>query len=586
MTPQPRAPAALWRAALERTASVTPGSTRTLASIVEDAATARPDDPALIGRDETLTYGQLAAAIRRVAHWAVSIGLRPGDRVALMMTNAPAYAALWLGFSRVGVVTALINTQLRGEGLAHSLRAAMPSLIVVDAICHPAVATVARVPIWTWCFDAPACDRLDRAAADCADAPVGPHDVAPVTLADPALLIYTSGTTGLPKAARVSHQRVALWSMWFAAITEAGPRDRLFDCLPMYHSVGGVVAVGSMLASGGAVIVRDGFSVSRFWPDVVESGATMLQYIGEMCRYLVAAPSCSYDTRHALRLCCGNGLGGDVWTAFAERFAVPRILEFYAATEGSFSLFNLEGEPGAIGRIPSFMAHRSPVALVRHDRDTGEPFRGDDGLCRRCSVGEPGEALGRLGNDKSGQFEGYTDDEGTRAKILRDVLAPGDRWFRTGDLMTRDAAGFFRFADRIGDTFRWKGENVSASEVESVLRRCFGIDAAAVYGVAVPGADGKAGMATLGCARDPDLEAITRALVVLPRYARPLFLRLRSSLETTATFRLQKAELKRIGFGTCDGDRLFVLRGDRYVALNEGLAAAIVSADPAWLRSL
>ncbi len=586
-----RSASADWLRALERTAAITLDSTRTLAVTVEDRGAVAPDSPALIGTDETLTYGELAATIRRVARWALAEGLAPGDRVALMMTNAPAYAAIWLGLSRVGIVTALINTQLTGEGLAHCLRAAAARHVVGGSNCLAALAGVTLdggVRLWSWGGDETGVPRLDETVAGLDASPLA--DWAPaITLRDCALLIYTSGTTGLPKAAHVSHHRVAMWSEWFAAITDARTEDRLYDCLPMYHSVGGVVAVGAMLAAGGAVIVRDGFSASRFWPDVVASGATIFQYIGELCRYLVAAPANEAEHRHRLRLCCGNGLREDVWTAFAARFAVPRILEFYAATEGSFSLFNLEGKPGAIGRLPPFMAHRSPVALVRHDPDAERPARGEDGFCQRCAVDEPGEAIGRLGvggNGLSGRFEGYVDEADTETKVLRDVFEPGDRWFRTGDMMARDGQGFYRFVDRLGDTFRWKGENVAAAEVEATLRRCPGVIEASVYGVAVPGADGRAGMAAIVAGPQVTPADIGTAAASLPRYARPVFLRFCHDLATTGTFRPKKADLVRAGYdATHVADPLFVLQGDGYVALDAALGARVAAGDPGWLRA-
>ena len=330
--------------------------------------------------------------------------------------------------------------------------------------------------------------------------PTRPCSVDDVALHDAALLIYTSGTTGLPKAAHVSHYRIMMWSEWFAGIMDATPDDRLYDCLPMYHSIGGVVAIGAMLAAGGAVIVRDGFSASRFWPDVVATQATIFQYIGELCRYLLTAPESHTVTRHRLRLCIGNGLRADVWEGFAQRFAIPRIIEFYAATEGSFSLFNLEGKPGAIGRIPRFMAHRSPAALVRFDYETESPVRDEAGLCVRCAPGETGEAIGMIARDPASlatRFEGYTSAAETSRKILHDVFKSGDMWFRTGDLMRQDAAGFFYFVDRIGETFRWKGENVATSDVADAIGSCPGVLDVAVYGVAVPFADGRAGMAAV-----------------------------------------------------------------------------------------
>ncbi len=588
--PRLRSASADWLRALQRTAAVTPDSHRTLAVAVEERAAVAPDSPALIGAGETLTYAGLASLIRRTARWALAEGLAPGDRVALMMTNAPAYAGIWLGLSRVGIVTALINTQLSGEGLAHCLRVAAPRLVVAGPSCPPSLAGVTLdegVRAWSWGADAPAATRLDHAVADIDDAPLAAAPI--VTLSDPALLIYTSGTTGLPKAARVSHHRVAMWSEWFAAVTDARPDDRLYDCLPMYHSVGGVVAVGAMLASGGAVIVREGFSAGRFWPDVVESGATIFQYIGELCRYLVAAPACEAEHAHRLRLCCGNGLREEVWSAFVARFAVPRILEFYAATEGSFSLFNLEGKPGAIGRLPPFMAHRSPVALVRHDPDTARPFRGENGFCLRCANDEPGEALGRLGagaTGPSGRFEGYTDAADSEAKVLRDVFELGDRWFRTGDAMARDGQGFYRFVDRLGDTFRWKGENVAAAEVEAALRLCPGVAEASVYGVAVHGADGRAGMAALVAGPKVTPAAILASVTSLPRYARPVFLRFCRDLATTGTFRPKKADLLRAGYdATQVADPLFVLQNGGYVPLDAKLAARIGAGDPTWLRA-
>ncbi len=586
-----RSASADWLRALERTAAVTPGSSRTLAVAVEERAAVAPDNPALIGPEATLTYAGLAAMIRQVARWAQLEGLAPGDRVALMMTNAPAYAGIWLGLSRVGIVTALVNTQLAGDGLSHCLRAAAPRHVIAGSRCMPALADLDLGPgvsLWCWDADAAGVVRLDAIVAGLDAAPLG-DDAPTITLRDPALLIYTSGTTGLPKAARVSHHRVTMWSEWFAAITDARADDRLYDCLPMYHSVGGVVAVGAMLAAGGATIVREGFSARRFWPDVVESGATIFQYIGELCRYLVAAPPCEFESAHRLRLALGNGLRADVWTAFAARFAVPRILEFYAATEGSFSLFNLEGKPGAIGRLPSFMAHRSPIALVRHDPDAARPARGDDGFCLRCAPDEPGEAIGRLGtggNGLSGRFEGYTDSADTEAKVLRDVFEPGDRWFRTGDMMARDGQGFYRFIDRLGDTFRWKGENVAAAEVEAALRGCPGVAEASVYGVAVPGADGRAGMAALVGGPEVTPAEIRHATAVLPRYARPVFLRFCPALETTGTFRPRKADLARAGYDARQvADPIFVLQDGGYVPLDAELGARIAAADPRWLRA-
>jgi fatty-acyl-CoA synthase len=352
------------------------------------------------------------------------------------------------------------------------------------------------------------------------------------------------------------------WIGWFAGLLGAGPDDRLYDCLPMYHSVGGVVATGAVLIRGGSVVLREKFSASQFWDDIVRWDCTLFQYIGELCRYLLAAPPSDQERAHRLRMICGNGLRPDVWKPFQERFAIPRILEFYAATEGNFSLYNVEGEVGAIGRIPGFMVHRFPAALVRHDVATGLPARGEDGLCQRCTIDEAGEAIGRLaaGGDPAHRFEGYTSQAESEKKVLRDVFEPGDAWLRTGDLMRQDARGYWYFVDRIGDTFRWKGENVATTEVAEVLGDCPGVIEATVYGVAVPGADGKAGMAALVTGEGFDLATLrTRLAERLPAYAQPVFLRLVRGLAVTETFKQKKADLAKDGFdpGLVE-DRLFV----------------------------
>jgi fatty-acyl-CoA synthase len=573
-----------WIRALQRTQALANGDTRTLAAVVADRARAASNSPALIGEDLRLTYGELAERVRHYSAWARARELRKGDTVALAMGNHPDYPAIWLGLTGIGVVVALVNTRQVGAALRHSLALANPRHVIADAAAARAIAGLDGAedwPVWPHGHDG-ARPRVDGPLGEPADD--ASPDARAVSPRDLALLIYTSGTTGLPKAARISHSRIRSWSEWFAGAMDAGPGDRLYNCLPMCHSVGGVVAVGAMFACGGATIVRDGFSASRFWPDVAASGATIFQYIGELCRYLVNAPKRGDERAHSLRLCCGNGLRGDVWERFVERFAIPRVIEFYAATEGSFSLFNLEGKPGAIGRVPNFTAHLSPVALVRVDPSTGAPARGDDGLCVRAETGEAGEAIGKVSaaaSNLAATFEGYTDARESDGKLLRDVFEKGDAWFRAGDLMRRDRQGFFHFVDRIGDTFRWKGENVSTFEVETALRACDGVLEANVYGVAVPFADGKAGMASIVAAEGFDLGAFrAQAQARLPRYAVPVFLRLRQSLESTGTFKLTKAVDAREGFDpSLVADPLFVEDGGGYRAIDGPLRARIVSGD-------
>jgi fatty-acyl-CoA synthase len=550
-----QSPLKSWVRALERTAAIERDRSLTLPVLIGRLAERFGDAPALLSTDAALSYRGLAAACHRYARWGLTRGLGPGDTVCLVMANCPDYLAIWLGLSGIGATVALINTNLRGELLAHSLNLVAPRYVIAGASLAAAVRAVQPLlarDVECWVSGAGGGDlpRLDEAIADLPGEALLDGEVRAPALTDRALCIYTSGTTGLPKAANVSHFRLMQWSQWFAGLMDVQPGDRMYDCLPLYHSVGGVVATGATLVAGGAVVLRERFSASGFWKDVVDERCTLFQYIGELCRYLLASPPQTEESRHGLRLACGNGLREDVWREFQQRFRIPQILEYYAATEGNFSLYNCEGRPGAIGRIPPFLAHRVPVALVKYDVETAAPARDASGRCVRCAPQEAGEALGQVvSENRATRFEGYTEDAASAGKILRDVFVPGDAWYRTGDLMRQDEQGFFYFVDRVGDTFRWKGENVSTTEVAGVIAACPGVADAAVYGVSVPGTEGRAGMAAVVAAADFDLGELRRALVTrLPDYARPLFLRIASALELTGTFKLRKQELALEGY--------------------------------------
>lgn len=550
-------PAKAWSRALERTTFLSGATDRTLPSLMDELAARFGEAPALLSGDEALSYAGLAGRANRYTRWALEQGVRPGEVVALFMHNCPDYAALWLGITRVGGVVALINTNLREAGLEHVLAVASPRHVIAGADLVAQVVAIrprlaAGTRIWAPAGGEAAAGRwcvLDHGAYG--GDPLA-ADIARVTTRDTALLIYTSGTTGLPKAVKFSHYRILEWSYWFSGMMDVRPEDLLFNCLPMYHSTGGVVGIGAMLVSGGSVLIRQRFSASRFWKDVGGHGCTLFLYIGELCRYLLATADNPAARGHQLRLCFGNGLRKEVWETFQAQFRIPHIVEFYASTEGNVALYNCEGRPGAIGRVPPFLAHRFPVMVIRSDPETGEPCRDEAGRCIRCSVDETGEAIGRIlvGDDAGARrFEGYTDAAATERKILRDVFAAGDAWFRTGDLLRRDEAGFFHFVDRIGDTFRWKGENVSTSEVAEVISACPGISGAVVYGVEVPGAEGRAGMAAITTAPDFSLERLHAHLArCLPDYARILFLRICATLEATATFKPVKTRLAAEGF--------------------------------------
>jgi fatty-acyl-CoA synthase len=544
-----------WLKAIELTSRIEANPQRLFADLIEDWAAHQPERPSLLSDHATLSYRDLNERINRYARWALSAGIGKGETVCLFLPGQPDYLAAWLGITKVGAVAALINTKLVGSSLTHCIDVAEASHIVVGHDLATAFEEVRphlkRAPKVWWHGGEASETSINTLLADLDISSLTSSERRGVSIGDRALLIYTSGTTGLPKAASISHRRILNWGGWFAGLTDASPEDRLFDCLPLFHSVGGVVAPCSMLAAGASVVLSDKFSASTFWHDVVRWDCTLFQYIGELCRYLIKAPASEFETKHRLRLACGNGLRGDIWEAFQARFSIPRILEFYAATEGNFSLYNVEGKPGAIGRIPPLLAHRFPAAIVRVDPETDAPLRGADGLCVVCASGEAGEAIGRIGtaDEAGGRFEGYTNTADTEKKILRDVFAKGDAWFRTGDLMMIDEGGFFHFIDRLGDTFRWKGENVATSEVNEVILECPGVIDATTYGVLVSGADGRAGMAAIVTDAGFDFAELRDHLARrLPAYACPVFIRLSAALDRTETFKQKKQDLIRAGF--------------------------------------
>ncbi len=529
-----------WLRALEKTAGIEKNPSRTLAREFDDVAALHGDGPALISEQESFSFRDLMERSNRYARWAIAQNLQKGDVVCLMMGNCPEYVAIWLGLNRAGVVVALLNTNLPVVSLAHCIAVANPRHIIVAkefrAVCE---SVLAKNPIAGELFvhgesGGEHTLPLETEVARLPGAPLNEYDCRGIKLSDHALYIYTSGTTGLPKAAILTHRRIMNWCLWFSGLIDAGPGDRMYNCLPLYHSVGGVVAVWAVLLGGGSVVIRERFSAKNFWSDIVTFDCTLFQYIGELCRYLVNTPPCTEERKHRLRLCVGNGLRPDVWKSFEQRFLIPRILEFYAATEGNFSLYNVEGEPGAIGRVPSFIAHRFKMAIVKYDFECGEPLRGVDGCCIRCEPNEAGEAIAKIESDAedgSENFEGYLNRAETQKKILRDVFAPGDVWMRSGDLMRKDKRGFYYFVDRIGDTFRWKGENVATTEVAQAIASCPGVIEASVYGVEVKGYDGRAGMAALAVDETFDFRALRRHIDErLPDYARPVFLRIIESV--------------------------------------------------------
>lgn len=572
--------------ALKMTTPIAKNPNRVFPLVLEDLAAKFGDAPALISDREHFTYRQLAARAHRYARWAQREGIAKGDAVCLIMPNRPEYMAIWIGIIGAGGVCGLINTNLVGPSLAHCIDIAAPKHIIVAAELAASFATAramikSNAKIWSH-GESQDFPRIETEIESLDGSPLTAAERPALTIEDRALYIYTSGTTGLPKAANINHYRVMLASHAFAGVMDTRPTDRMYNCLPMYHTAGGLVATGAVLLNGGCVAVREKFSAREFWSDVVRFDCTLFQYIGELCRYLTHAPPSPDETGHRIRLVCGNGLRPDLWNEFQSRFRIPAILEFYGATEGNVNIFNFEGKPGAVGRVPWFVAHRFPIAVVRYDVERGHPVRDADGFCARCDPNEPGEVIGKIINDASkpgNRFEGYAASAQNEHKILRDVFAKGDSWFRTGDLMRKDERGYFYFVDRVGDTFRWKGENVSTSEVSETINNFPGIVDANVYGVTIPGREGRAGMAAVVCDGAVDLAALHAHLRShLPDYARPVFLRIQSEIDVTGTFKQKKVDLVKEGFDPATiADAIY---------FNDAQSGGFVRLDPALHRRI
>lgn len=577
-----------------------PTSTTTVADRLEERARQGPEQTAILFEGSRWTYGEWNAAANRVASWAAGRGLRTGDVVALLMENRPEFLTTWAGLAKLGVTAALLNTNLTGRALRHALAASKARHLVVGSECLDRFATTEGDldgPLEVWVARDPYAGNhgpgWPRGAEDLEAALAGASPADPdralrarLRAGDDLFYIYTSGTTGLPKAARFSHLRFHTTGSLGAFALGLRRTDVHYCALPLYHSAGGVMVVGSVLASGATLALRRRFSASAFWDEVREHDATHFQYIGEFCRYLLNQPPKRNDREHRIRVIIGNGLRADVWAPFQERFGIPRIVEFYGATEGNAPIVNFENKVGSVGRFP-FKA-MSNARLVRYDLEADEPVRDARGLCIECKPGEVGELVGRMperADDARGRFEGYTSKEATDRKVLRDVRKPGDAWFRSGDLLKQDAQGFYYFVDRIGDTYRWKGENVSTQEVAEALAAFPGLAMVNVYGVKVEGHDGRAGMAALLLAPADSFDGARFYAHVdasLPRYAAPLFVRLLRDVEMTGTFKLRKVTLQEEGFDPARVADQLLFRDDgarAYVPLTPALARAIAAGE-------
>ncbi|MEY8015117.1 long-chain-acyl-CoA synthetase FadD6 [Mycobacterium servetii] len=528
-----------------------PGSRKSIGTVFQDRAARHGDRVFLRFGDQEVTYRDANAAANRYAAVLAARGVGKGDVVAIMLRNSPSTVLAMLATVKCGAVAGMINYHQRGEVLAHSLGLLDAKVLIAETDLVSAVAdcgTAGSTETLT-------VEDLERFAMS---APAtNPASASSVQARDTAFYIFTSGTTGFPKASVMTHRR---WLAALAAFGGMGLRlkssDALYCCLPLYHNNALTVALSSVINSGATLALGSSFSASKFWDEVIASEATAFIYIGEICRYLLNQPPKQTDRAHNVRMIAGNGLRPEIWDEFTERFGIGRVCEFYASSEGNAAFINVFNVPRTTGLFPM------PLAYVEYDPDTGAPLRDESGRVRRVPAGQPGLLLSPV--NKLQPFDGYTDQESSEKKLVRNAFREGDCWFNSGDVMSPQGLWHAAFVDRLGDTFRWKGENVATTQVEAALASDGSVEDCTVFGVEVPRTGGRAGMAAIKLREGAEFDGQSLARAVysqLPAYALPLFVRVVDSIEQTTTFKSRKVQLRDQGYGPDVKDPLYVLAG-------------------------
>ena len=527
----------------------------TVPDMIEESIDKFPNNIAIEFEDKSYTYSDLDKESNQVANWAIKKGYKTGDVVALLMENKPEFIFIWLGLSKLGITIACLNNNIKSKSLAHCIQTSKSKSLILssDLIDNYSSAEDLIDDQLSVYVSGDKVQGFENIDDDNEKNTNRPNSSIRKTLTNSESLfyIYTSGTTGLPKASNFSHQKFAVGSGLQMFSLNMKSTDKTYLVLPLYHATGGVVGLGSTLFTGGTVVLRKKFSVEKFWEDCAKYNVTVITYIGELFRYLISAPKNEFEKQHNIRGMYGNGLRPDVWKVVQDRFGINNIIEFYGASEGNVSLTNVDSRFGSIGRIPPYAKNALPTKIVKFDVVNEKVVRNEDGFCIECGDDEAGEVIGLIPNEDkfSGKFEGYTDKEATAKKILKDVFEKGDQWFSSGDLLKRDKDGYYFFVDRIGDTFRWKSENVATSEVSEAISTFAGVKEANVYGVLVPGEDGRAGMASIVPGEEFSINGLYEHLSQhLPKYSIPVFIRISKEIEVTGTFKYKKTDLVKDGF--------------------------------------
>ncbi|XP_050054635.1 long-chain fatty acid transport protein 4-like isoform X1 [Aphis gossypii] len=574
----------------------------TYAKIFKRNVDKHPNKIAFKHESSTWRFIEVEQFSNQIANYFKEQGLKRGEIVALYMESCPEYVCIWLGLSKIGVTVALINNNLRADALAHSIKVSNCSAVIIgkeqiDALAEIISTTTddklndlftkSNVYIKNYndtaLINTPISNaiNLDNELKEVSKS-APETDISEGSSKDQMLYIYTSGTTGMPKAAIMTQSRAIYMAMGAKHIAGISEHDVVYTPLPLYHTAGGILGVSSVLLGGSTCVIRSKFSASNYWNDCLKYECTVAQYIGEMCRYCLASPPSEADKTHQVRLIMGNGLRPQIWTDFVTRFNIKQVAEFYGATEGNANMMNTTNKVGAVGFIPFIGEPFYPVTLIRVDPDTNEPIRGKNNLCIKCKVGEPGLLVGKIRKTTENSFSGYVEKSASEKKIIKDVFSKGDKVFNSGDVLIRDEYNFYYFKDRTGDTFRWKGENVSTSEVEAAISNIVKLKDCIVYGVEIPHTEGKAGMvAIVDESNDLDLDKLSAGInKSLPAYARPLFLRIvKTPVSLTGTFKMKKNDVQNDGFDLTKvvEDPLYFNEGKKFVPLTQELHDSIVN---------
>lgn len=523
-------------------------SNQSIATRIEQLAEKHPERKALFYEESSWTWQEFNEESNKIANFFRNLGLNPGDPVALMMENSPEYLFYTTGLTKLQGISALINFNQRKQALIHSFKIADPKWIIVDgdslphfndifkelALKNDQIFITNNLKNINHDFR----DLLSEIKSVSITNPSTTHNS---ILRQTVFYIFTSGTTGLPKAVVMENFKLFTQGCILGiAFAQADIDDIIYIPAPLYHNLGIGVAWVTALLTGAAVALRKRFSASEFWKDIQKFKATFSIYVGEIPRYLLNIPPSEYERNHSLKKMLGLGLRKEIWNKFKSRFNIDHIYEFYGLTEGHRTLFNADEIPGMVGRLT-----QAGPFLAKVNPDTGEFLKNQRGFCVKCKPGDTGIALIKI--DKGTFFTGYKNKEKTQKKLIYDVLRKNDTFFNTGDMLTLHDDYWVSFTDRLGDTYRWKGENISTLEVESILNSYQAINMSAVYGVLIPNTEGKGGMAAIKL--NPlirfDIDELSNFVIdVLPAYSRPVFIRIHDKFELAGPYKIKKTDFR------------------------------------------